>query len=207
MRELFRKLLQCTFIIIPGLGGLITLGYPECDGLIKYADDKYSYCFIYQKYAPDDSVEKFFENGYIIDLPGKVVDYHIYLRRPIILFEDGSVMEIYLSGFEGDRKFGEIKYLDKEKLLYDLENNFLSNQFSEIFESYDPSKWEALYSSYYRISNYRKKLLEEVRKENYDKLNFYIGCRGIFIKCYNVPVSSFENYIKSIGSLNYLKYK
>lgn len=214
MRKLLRKLRRYTLIGIPLIGNLFTTEYPECDGIIRYDNDRYAFCGVYQRYSSEDSLKFTFYGSvyYYIDLPGKVIDYDLHQGSPVILFDDGSAMQI-TSVYIGDTfnnfvlRNEAVKQYDNESLTDYLEEWMLRQHMDNLIIQCDPDDWIEPYASHYRIDAYRKKLLEDIKSEDYDRLNFEVSFPAMVINCFNVPASSFQKFIKSIGSLQILNKK
>lgn len=211
MRRLLNKLMHYSLIVFPLMGNSFNTDCPECDGIIKYADGKYSYCSVEQRFESEDEAcdKSFHYVVYNIDLPGKVIYHYLHRRQTTLFLEDGSAMSFYTWYIGGD-KIGNyvlgneaVKQFDKKTLNKYLDIYWLINHLYDIvqYEQIDPQEWLEPYVSYYQANNYRKNLLKEIMREDYDKLNFKISFVGMDIECFNVPVSSFQKYIKSIASL------
>lgn len=216
MKGLLRKLLTYSWIFPLGMSGFTTQ-YPESDGFIEFNDGKYMFCKISSMYMSEDSINDRRLNSvdYSIVLPGKVVDYHLYSSNPLIFFEDGSAMKISTWYLEWGRYWGfvldnvAVRQYDKEMLTEYLENWLLRNQLSDMIEmsGLDPAEFIEPYESYYRANIYRKKLLEDIKSKDYNRLNFEIFYPSLIIRCFNVPISSFQDFIKSAGSLQILNLR
>lgn len=212
MKSLLRQLIQSALVVIPFISNVFTTEYGECDGFIKYDEDRYAFCSAYSRYEPEDSVEFHFYSPiiYYIDLPGKVIDYQLQDSRPMIIFEDGSVMIIH-AGYLGDT-FNNIvvgdeavELLDKSNVIDYLEDRILKNDLDNIMDfGCDPSEWIEPYCAHYRMVKYRDNLVEEVLNRDYDRLNFNVSLPAFDFMCLNVPKDSMLKFFKSIGSLQIL---
>lgn len=211
MKKFFKKLVQSTLIVIPFMSNLATTEFPECDGIIKTQDDKYSFCYVYNKYKPEDSVKfSSFDNAFCyLDLPGKVTGYYLFMARISLWFDDGSAMyiplrylgdSVILSGLSDIRQLGE-KNLNTNIRLFDR------NEIKMLIEAIDPKEQIEAYSALYSLREFNHKWKEEMAQEDYNKLNFEVTIEGATIYCYNVPQSSLQNYIKSLASFQILNKK
>lgn len=220
MRKLLHNLRRCLILpvgmwIFPMGNSLFTTNNPESDGFIMSEEGTYMFSNIFQRYICEDSINSrtIGEAYYIIDLPGDVTDYHLFRNKTLIFFEDGSAMEIstwYLEGgkfydFVIDNK--AVEQFDRKTLTDYLEEWMLRQHMDNLIIQCNPDDWIEPYASYYRAKIYRDKLLEDIKSDSYDRLNFKVCFPGLSIYCFNVPVESFQKFIKSIGSLQILNKK
>lgn len=169
MKKLLRNLRRCLILpvgmwIFPMGNCLFTTNNPESDGFIMSEEGTYMFSNIFQSYICEDSINSrnIGKAYYIIDLPGKITDYHLFHTNPLIFFEDGSAMKISTWYLEGDKFIDfvidneAVKQYDKESLTHYLEEWMLRQHMDNLIIQCNPDDWIKPYASHYRIDAYRK---------------------------------------------------
>ena len=213
MRNILKALSGLTLLCVPSLIEMYQTGIPEYDGVIKLEDGNYRFYSLRIEYQDQESKKYgyFSYLNFYIDLPGQVKDYFIdHADGATFFFEDGSAMYLtkhYRGGYHLESLVhGAVKQYSKEEILKKLEEPYYAYTIDDMMEHrFDPEKYIAPYEAYYRANANFKAIREEMNREDYDKMNFYVELQGVWFWCYNVPKDLFQRYLKSIGSVHVIE--